>query len=83
MSEQKGHDVAQRSIFVDWPLQAIQMYKLWYIMSMEDTLYAVIAIEADSRAERKSGAIYDVSLRTKYLFLSHSTTRAKAGDNLV
>ncbi len=42
---------------------------------MEDTLYAVIAMDADSRAKRKSGA--------KYLFLSDSTARAKDGNNLV
>lgn len=51
-------------------------------MSMEDTLYAVIAMEEDSRAERKSGA-NDVSPGTKYLLLSDSTTGAKAENNLV
>lgn len=53
-----------------------------YIIRVEDTVYAVIAVEADLRAERKSGT-KDVSLGTKYLLLSDSTIRAKDGNNLV
>lgn len=44
-------------------------------MCMEDTLYAVIAIEADSRAERKSG--------NKTSVPSDRTTGVEDGNNLV
>ena len=67
---------------VDWPLQTIQMFKLLYIKRMEDTLCIFIAMEADSRAERKSGA-NDVSLGTKSLFQPDSTNRTKDGKGLV
>lgn len=51
-------------------------------MNTEDTLYVVIAMEAEFIAERKSGA-NDVSLGTKHLFQCDSTSRAKDGNNRV
>lgn len=51
-------------------------------MSMEDTLYTVIAMEAAFIAERKLN-VNVISLGAKYLFQCDSTSRAKGVDNLV
>lgn len=45
-------------------------------------ILAVIAVEADLRAERKSGT-HDASLGTKHLLLSDSTIRAKDRNYLL
>lgn len=47
---------------------------------MEDTWYVLSAMEADTRAERKSDA-NNISLGTRNLFLSVSPTAAKHENN--